>query len=245
MSLDNLLIVLFSFLPALIYAAIIYLTTPKGSINLKLALAYLMAGMLSVAGVLSTLWLFPHWRNPISDDPIIVTFFTAFIQIALLEEGCKFLAFKITNASQEYKAKTPLIAIMFYTCMVSVGFAIIENVIYAEQYGGGVLLIRTFSAVLTHMICGLFLGYFIALGRLTSHNDGSEFHNLMQKFSMFRRGVYTFLGICAAVLLHGIYDLNLTVPSDNRSLFTWVILLGSLYLTKRMSKSIVGKVTED
>ena len=88
-------IVILSFLPAIIYSFIIYVTTPYKTIKLKTGLFYLVGGFISVGLLLYFFQLFPGWTNMaeyVSDPklyPLHYLHFENFIQIGFIEELSK------------------------------------------------------------------------------------------------------------------------------------------------------------
>ncbi len=77
-----------------------------------------------------------------------------------------------------------------YSMMVGMGFAVVENVIYAYNYGMDTILVRAFTAVPAHAIFAVFMGYFIGL---------SKFH-ASSKWKLIG------FGFGLAVFIHGLYD---------------------------------------
>jgi len=77
-----------------------------------------------------------------------------------------------------------------YSMMVGMGFAVVENVIYAYNYGMDTILVRAFTAVPAHAIFAIFMGYFIGL---------AKFH-ATSKWRLIG------FGFAVAVFIHGLYD---------------------------------------
>ena len=77
-----------------------------------------------------------------------------------------------------------------YSMMAGMGFAVIENLIYAYNFGLETVLVRAFTAVPAHAVFAAFLGYFIGL---------SKFHSEI-KWKLIG------FGFLLAVLIHGLYD---------------------------------------
>ena len=84
---------------------------------------------------------------------------------------------------------------MFYVMCVSAGFAVVENMVYAWRFGPDVLWVRAASAIILHMLAGLIMGYFIALG----------------VYIKKRRYLYRILGLMSAIFIHGLYDFNIMI----------------------------------
>ena len=126
-------------------------------------------------------------------------------------------------------------SIMYYTTLVGVGFAIVENIINFRAYGNASIIARSFSAVIAHMICGLLLGYFIALGKRKSEvKSHSEFSRFFIKRPTIKGMTYTFIGLMVAIAYHGIYDFNLMYHTEYSLLFKYVILISGLALVRYM-----------
>lgn len=219
---NNILAFLFSILPALIYGYIIYLRAPKNAINLNKLWVYTIIGFLSITFFNFFVFIFPNFQIPVLRDFVgvfikgdtaynvyrenfISTLIFALIQVALLEEFSKWIAFKSGDLIRGKNAlRDHPYAIMFYTTMVAAGFACIENTEYASRALRGrfgadvsaeyVLLFRSFTAVILHMVCGLIMGYYIALASKSNKNE---------------RLKYTLIGIASATILHGLYDFAL------------------------------------
>ncbi len=225
----NLIVFLMCIMPAILYSLIIYFHGPKDSIKKKPSITYLYTGLLSTTILSFVFLLFPNIRSDMFNiyigrsyingvlvdmylKTIATVMFYAFVQVALFEEMCKFIALKLNDYSRGKRRKdldSPY-AIMFYCALVSGAFAIMESIDYAYRAMRGefgffvtpkeVLFIRTFTAVLMHMVSGVFMGYFIAL---------AKGQNLATKV------VLNIFGITTASLAHGLYDYVLMKPTSD------------------------------
>lgn len=79
---------------------------------------------------------------------------------------------------------------------VAAGFAFVENLVYFERYGGGVLLLRSFTTVPVHMSFGVPL----AVGAFWAKTSSSGFTSWL----------WLCLGLLLAALSHGAYDMGLS-----------------------------------
>lgn len=238
---NNLWLLLFAVVPAIIYSLIIFRTAPKGSIKVRSMWAYIAFGFLSIQILNLVHFIFPHIHEYVETIPVLfdlgngfsfvfqqptmfAIFIFAFFQVAFFEEISKWIALKLGNLFNrgEKKKKNTLFSIMFYSTMIAVGFAAFENVHYLGRalWGdlkgvdtGELLIGRSLNSVIVHMLCGLFMGYFIALGRI--------FASRIKRIGMVA------LGILVAVLFHGFYDFNLMRPDISDSDFVQV--LGSYF----------------
>jgi RsiW-degrading membrane proteinase PrsW (M82 family) len=107
-----------------------------------------------------------------------------FIRVSLVEEAAKLLPF-LLFAYPRREFCGPMDGIV-YAVAVALGFATVENVLYANAFGGNVLVYRAFTSTLAHVAFSGLWGY---------------------AFGLNRRGVPAF---AAAVALHGAYDLLLS-----------------------------------
>lgn len=228
---NNILLLIFSFLPALFYSLVISSNSPANSISKKSSVTYVSMGFLSIFFITTLHFLFPHFHdlmfvNPIDsvvvDNKLIEVYeptltsivLLAFFQVAFFEEFCKWGAYRTgCYIRGKYNDYDEPYAIMFYSCMVSVGFACLENIHYVQnalfannQSGANIdpvylLFLRSVSAVVIHMSCGIISGFFIALGR---------------KKNALMNSLFNFIGVISASIIHGIYDFNLMKPNSSK-----------------------------
>lgn len=183
---------LLTFVPALTYAFIVFMSFPRKSINLRIAFLYFLMGSIAVTAVTAFQWILPGWTFKI-EDFLTGLIITAFIQVALLEEGMKLLFYRFTSM---YRGRRPMPhAIMFYSMSIAAGFAVVENMMYAWRFGPDVLWIRSYSAIILHMLAGLIMGYFISLG----------------VYKRKLKYLFQTLGLVSATFIHGLYDFNVMV----------------------------------
>lgn len=252
-------ILLLSSLPAILYILIIYATVPYRTIKLKTAFLYLFIGFMSV-GFLRYFWMvFPDWHyiaefftgaDP-AVKPLKYYHYYYFVQVAFIEEFAKLMIFFLVERyrRKNFVVKDHPVATMFYMAMISLGFAIIENISYGSNSmdPSGTLYWRSFTAVIGHMIFGLFMGYWIAYGRIGRRlYDRSLFDIVVNKRKKLRNVIYTVIGIGAATIVHGIYDLHLTLQGPAGMAMIYVLLgvglLGAYWCFKNLNKSYKAKV---
>lgn len=191
---NNILPFMLTFMPALVYTGIIFLSFSK-TISLKISFLYFLMGSLGVTAVSAFHWIFPEWKHPLVDDFVYTIWILAFLQVALLEESFKLLFFRFTEM---YRRRLPnKLSVMFYSMSVSAGFGVVENMLYAWRFGHQVLWPRATSTIVLHMIAGLMMGYFISLGMLDKNK--------------WKRWMYSGIGLASAVFIHGLYDFNIMV----------------------------------
>lgn len=217
----KLFIAFFSLLPALFYALVVYITMPFKSISLRDGMRYLVAGVFSVIilkyfsliGFNSTL-PFKVLSGDLSGISLGYKHYEYFISVGLMEELSKLLAFFLFSwlmTKHINKEKLHPISTMFYCGMVGLGFAVAENVHYANNSDSpfNILFWRSVAPVITHMTCGFFMGYWISLSQIGPRMyNRSIFDIIIHKRPKLSRGIYTFIGLFVATILHGVYDLH-------------------------------------
>lgn len=227
-------------LPSLIYSFIIYVSAPYKTISFKKGLNYLLGGSIATVFLLMFMNSFPYWSgisykvfNPIL-EPLEFLHFKNFIEIALLEETLKFSAFLFITKSSYKDSHDHPIGTMFYTCMTSLGFAIVENVLYGVNSDDpeNILMWRSVTSVIGHMVFGLFMGYWIAVGRLGIRlRNRSLLDILVLKNIEIRNKFFGAIAVITATIIHGMYDLELSINGDKGIVTIYIILLTLLFLS--------------
>ena len=121
---------LWAILPILMYSYMVYVWIPARYISPKRARSYLFAGMLAPMLIFLIHFLFPWWGEKFSDNQFLSFLIYAFFQVAILEELTKYITFQWVSSERKSEKYDLPIAIMFYSMMTSVGFAIVENISY-------------------------------------------------------------------------------------------------------------------
>ena len=149
-------------------------------------LAALISGGLEELGI-AVLDRFISIGNP------LYVIILAFLVIAVIEEGTKYLLMKmVTWKSPHFDYRFDAI---IYAVFISLGFAAFENIGYVLGYGLTIAPTRALLAIPGHMSFAVFMGFFYGRARLWA-NRGDN-----QKAAVNRRLAYL-----VAVFLHGFYD---------------------------------------
>lgn len=131
--------------------------------------------------------------------------FYVFIVVAFSEELVKMVMLLLYPYPQPF-FNEPMDGIV-YTIMIGMGFAVVENLIYAYNYGIETVMIRSFTAVPAHAIFAVFMGYFVGLSKF--HPDS--------KWKLIG------FGLLLAVGIHGLYDFFIL-----QQYYEWLMGLGLL-----------------
>ena len=131
-----------------------------------------------------------------------------FLCVALIEEGFKLIALRLGSWNhREFNYRFDGIV---YAVCVSMGFAIVENIMYVSQGGLSVAIARALMSIPGHCIFAVYMGYYYGLSKLQD-----KMHNPY-------KGLSSLASIVIPVLLHGSYDL---MASSNSDVMTIVFLI--------------------
>ena len=117
-------------------------------------------------------------------------FLYAFFGVALVEEGVKYFFLK-KHLYHNKEFNEPMDGIV-YAVMISLGFATVENIGYVVNNEGqemAIAILRMFTAIPLHAVCGVILGYYVGLAKFSEKPNNS---------------LYT--GLFLATLVHTVYN---------------------------------------
>jgi protease PrsW len=122
------------------------------------------------------------------ENKIAGAFYEGFIVAAFTEELFKYIAFvviiwKNRNFNELFDG-------IIYAVYISLGFAAVENILYVFSHGGGVGILRAFTAVPAHALFGVTMGFYFGLAKFNEEKVTS----------------YLWMAILIPILLHGLYD---------------------------------------
>ena len=160
-----------------------------------------------------------------SNKGLVYQLVDAFIVIALVEEGFKFLfTYLRTWKDKEFNFKFDGIV---YTVFTSLGFATIENILYVNQYGLNVAILRALFSVPAHAFFGIYMGYYYGLAK-----EQDAWGNKKKSKE------YMALALIVPTVLHGFFDF--IALSNSQSLSIAFIVFTSVlecFAIKRIKKS--------
>lgn len=105
---------------------------------------------------------------------------------------------------------------------VAMGFAAVENLVYLERYGTATLLVRSLITIPAHAFFTIPLGMAMAYAKRSPSLSGK----------------YLWLvgGLAAAAMMHGLYDIWLSFPSDAMQAIAYVQVALMALLTLRLMR---------
>ena len=176
-------------------------------------------------------------QNLLQEGTLLYNFVFGFIVAALVEESFKFFfLYKFTFKSPAFNYRFDGVV---YAVFVSMGFAILENVLYVFQGGLGVALSRALLALPLHAACGVYMG--IAYGQ--------QKVNSLYKSASFGSVARACLPV--PILIHGFYD-SCAFSAEKYPIFLLVfvvfVILVFFFTLRQLNKASqtdapVGEVT--
>jgi RsiW-degrading membrane proteinase PrsW (M82 family) len=173
--------------PGVAIAIYIYLKDKHEREPLSLLLISFLYGVLSTAITLF-ISLPLDFIFLINEQNVVHQFGNAFFKVALVEEFSKFIFIRFILYNNK-NFNEPFDGIV-YACMVGMGFATLENIIYVFQYGAPTGFIRIFTAVPAHATFAVLMGYFLGKAKFTHRKEL----------------YYSFLALLIPTAFHGAYD---------------------------------------
>ena len=177
------------------------------------------------------------FQNLLQEGTLLYDFVFGFVVAALVEESFKFFfLYKYTFKSPHFNYRFDGVV---YAVFVSMGFAILENILYVFQGGMGVALSRALLALPLHAACGVYMG--IAYGQ--------QKVNSLYKPASF--GAVARACLPVPILIHGFYD-ACAFSAENWPVFLLVfvifVILVFIFTLRQLKKASqtdapVGEVT--
>lgn len=204
-------------IPALIILWFIYYKDPVEKEPVKLLGSLFGFGALSaILAVIFELIADQGLGAMMSTNSLIYLFLENFIGVALIEELCKyFFLYKRAWKNPEFNY---LFDGIVYAVFVSLGFAVLENLLYVFEFGFETGIGRAFTSLPGHTVFAVFMGYFFAHAKIESikGNESEARKNLT-------------LAIVAPTVAHGSYDFVASLDGD-WSIILFLVLITAMFL---------------
>lgn len=234
----NLYLFISVFLVPMLYAIIIYFTSPYKSVSFRRGMLYLFGGIMSTVIVQFIYFFFPSMVSAFigADD-----FHKYFFVVGPIEEFSKYIMFLfILYMTKDRKISSHPFKYMFYMSMVGLGFAVLENMHYITRYGEEVIATRLFTSTIAHMIFGLLFGYWLGLAHIEKKKlkDRSVFGVLTESNKRLKKMVLTFVGFFVASFYHGLYNFNLAQSMFSTMVILIIILMFGFIFTRLLASDL-------
>ena len=216
--------------PAIVLMAYIYRKDGIEHEPIRLLLALFLGGCVSVVPVMVCELFADSLLLSMFGDSVIYIFMENFFGVALMEEGWK-LIFLIAIA---WKSKHfgYLFDGIVYAVFVSLGFALVENILYVTgegSLGDGLALAgsRALLSVPLHCFCGVFMGFFFGQAKDAKINGDKSAYKHAKV-----------MAITVPVAIHGFYDFCLSMDSELLIIVFFIFVVAMyVYAFKRVAAS--------
>ena len=135
----------------------------------------------------------------------------AFLGVALIEEGVKLFALK--HGSFHERSFDYMFDGIVYAVFVSLGFAVVENIMYVYSGGVSTAVVRALTSIPGHMCFAIPMGFFYSKAKRKA-NRGESY------------GLQLFLAWFVPMIFHGIYDYVLMVNDT----LSFILVLAVVYI---------------
>jgi len=207
----NKMVLLLAILPPLLIAYYIYQKDKYDREPKRLIIKSFLFGCI---GILPALFLELICNQSLFPNLFLYVFFG----IALIEEGVKYF-FLRKYMYNDVAFNEPMDGIV-YAVMISLGFATVENIAYVFNNPGqeiSIALMRMFTAIPLHAVCGVILGYFVGLAKFSEN----------KKMLLYK-------GLFLATLVHALY--NYFIFLGHGFIFSIIALIVAIYYSKKAIK---------
>ncbi|MBQ0065535.1 MAG: PrsW family intramembrane metalloprotease [Firmicutes bacterium] len=148
--------------------------------------------------------------------------------VGIIEEGVKMIALLL--GSWRNKNFNYLFDGIVYAVMVSLGFAVVENIMYGVSYGFSTVLLRAVTSIPYHAIFSLFMGEYYGLAKMAavSNNSAGASKNMI-------------LAYMVPVLVHTLYDFGASIPGVGIVFFLVIFFFEYLCFKKVKKLALMDK----
>ena len=193
----SLILLLLAILPTVLIGIYVY-KNDKHKEPISILLLLFILGIISALTVIFLSYLLeliiPTFTKSIYQMNIIELVLKTFIEVALIEEICKwvivyFIGYKNKEFDETYD-------VIIYAIFVGLGFATFENISYIFDHNAiNVAIQRGIFSVPGHVSYAIFMSYYLCLAKISSlkGNKSKEKINILKS-------------ILVPTLLHGVYD---------------------------------------
>ena len=212
------ILIIIAVLPALILLGFIYMRDRKEKPPVKLMVLLLALGAGTIIPAAIAEFIGQLIVTQTDTDHQTMLLVLCFLVIGIVEELGKYLVTVCTTwKSREFQHSYD--GVIYMVC-ASLGFAILENILYVASGGIGTGILRAFTAIPLHCTVGVIMGALYAKGREAAYAGD-------------RAGMIGFMAwaYIVPVFIHGLYDYLVMAASYGYISEAWVFLiLGVMYV---------------
>ena len=188
-------------------------------------------GMISTIFVIIIELILGIFFNINNNSNMIFQFISILVSVGLIEEISKWIILKIVAFNN--KEFNHIYDMIVYSVFTSLGFAIVENILYVLSTGIATGIIRALISVPGHTCFAIFMGYYLGIAKINKVN------NLNNKYNK-----NIFLSILSPVLIHTIFDF-LLLSQNIIFIVIFFIFLIIIYIICIKKINTLANVSED
>lgn len=219
-------LLIIAILPAIVLMTVIYKCDRIEKEPIGLILAVMGLGIVScIPTVVCELLADAVLTLLFGSEGIIYNFFNAFLGVALIEEFWKLVVVRLFIWNR--KAFNYRFDAIVYCVASSLGFALLENILYVFQYGFGTGISRAILSVPGHCTFAIFMGYFLGNAKLYE-----------VKGQKGKNWLWVFFALLFPTLQHGFFDFCLFMDNILLTLvFLGFVLVCDIVAIVRIARS--------
>ena len=172
-------------------------------------------GMASIVPIVILELLIGHFL-PTDKSNLYRLFISVLIGVGLIEEGAKW--FIVQKSVYNDKEFNHIYDAIVYSVFASLGFALVENILYVFQYGFMTGIVRAILTVPSHGCDAIIMGYFLGKAKQAEFSGDQKASNKNLAYSLIM-----------PVLAHTIYDF-LLFTENALCIFILIVLLIIMYI---------------
>ena len=153
---------------------------------------FLLGAIVSIIVTTILYFLFTKFFPSFIKESVFDQFIKAFLMVGLIEEFSKYIIVRYYAQPKE-AFNEPFDGIV-YAVMVSMGFALTENIFYVFEGGIDTAIARAVTAVPAHATFGVLMGYFMGKAKFSKNKT-----------------ILNLIGLLFAILFHGAYEFFLFI----------------------------------
>jgi len=178
---------------------------------------FLFGAIVSIIVTTILYFLFTEFFPPLIEKSVLDQFIKAFLMVGLIEEFSKYIIVRYYAQPKE-AFNEPFDGIV-YAVMVSMGFAVTENIFYVFEGGIDTAIARALTAVPAHATFGVLMGYFMGKSKFSKNKT-----------------LLNLIGLLLAIVFHGAYDFFLFIPFVPG---IWIGAFASLFVALLLSRKAI------
>jgi len=223
------ILLFFAITPSLVLVWYFYKQDQKKPEPKKLVLKIFAIGFIFIIPAIGMEIFFERLFGMAFQESLVHDFFKAFIVAALVEEVIKLIV--VLRFAYHHVDFDEVMDGIVYAVVASLGFACLENLIYAMESGLTIIMVRGITAVPMHAVASGMMGYYIGKAKFADNQPQANW--LISK------------GLLSAILFHGMYDFFIFASPRIGEAFALAVFPWILIVFLKLKQKIKFAISED